>query len=520
MQGDLIQDALPDVIRRIYTRRLTGELKLTQYSVNKSIYFELGAIVFASSNDRSDRIGESMIRNGLLSQPDFMRASQYMTRGKRFGRILVELGIVDERGLQYAVTFQILDIIYSTFAWSVGKYEFIATEKAVPDDLRLELSTASIILEGVRRIADIAIVQRGMGDLNRLIMPSTDPLLRTQTLSLKPIERALIAGITIPMNVLQAFMLVNSQPNVTLQALYGLISAGILERQAAPTLNRETGQLEVPRELIEQAATAPPVVPPKVAANAAKKTGSLKTVNMLNAMREKVRNTNDPYEILGITESASRDEVRDAYYRLAKDFHPDRHLSAAIETRREVDELFSRITEAYEAIRDREVKQGSTGPLMAPMPMSSAPVSSSPSAPSGETTAQREARADTLFQDAKGKLALRDYNGALPLLREAVRLMPDAARFQFVLGTTLTVFPKLQREAETVLRRAADLDPFNVAPLIALGQLYARAGMNIQAEKVFSEALKIDPDSKAARKGLEGVGSGKSGGFLDKLFKR
>ncbi len=518
MQGDLIQDALPDVIRRIYTRRLTGELKLSQYSVNKSIYFELGAIVFASSNDRNDRIGESMIRNGLLSQADFMRASQHMTRGKRFGRILVDLGIVDERGLQYAVTFQILDIIYSTFTWSVGKYEFIAAEKAVPDDLRLELSTASIILEGVRRIPDISIVQRGMGDLNRLIMPSTDPLLRTQTLSLKPIERALIAGITIPMNVLQAFMLVNAQPNVTLQALYGLISAGILERQAAPTLNRETGQLEVPRELIEQAATAPPVVPPKVAASVAKKTGSLKTVNMLNAMRDKVRNTNDPYEILGITQAASRDEVRDAYYRLAKDFHPDRHLSASIETRREVDELFSRITEAYEAIRDREVKPTGTGPLMAPMPMSAAAPSAP--APSSETTAQREARAENHFQEAKGKLALRDYAGALPLLREAVKLMPDAARFQFVLGTTLTVFPKLQREAETVLRRAADLDPFNVAPLIALGQLYARAGMNIQAEKVFNEALKIDPDSKAARKGLEGVASTKQGGFLDKLFKR
>lgn len=519
MQGDLIQDALPDVIRRIYTRRLTGELKLSQYSVNKSIYFELGAIVFASSNDRNDRIGESMIRNGLLSQPDFMRASQYMTRGKRFGRILVELGIVDDRGLQYAVTFQILDIIYSIFTWSVGKYEFTATDKPVPDDLKLELSTASIILEGVRRIADIAIVQRGMGDLNRLIMPSTDPLLRTQTLSLKPIERALIAGITMPMNVLQAFMLVNAQPNVTLQALYGLISAGILERQPAPTLNRETGQLEVPRELIEQAATAPPVVPPKVAASVAKKTGSLKTVNMLNAMREKVRNTQDPYEILGITQVASRDEVRDAYYRLAKDFHPDRHLGASLETRREVDELFSRITEAYEAIRDREVKPTGTGPLMAPMPMSS-PVAPSAPAQSSESTAQREARADNLFQDAKAKLSLRDYNGALPLLREAVKLMPDAARFQFVLGTTLTVFPKLQREAETVLRRAADLDPFNVAPLIALGQLYARAGMNIQAEKVFNEALKIDPDSKAARKGLESVGSGKSGGFLDKLFKR
>lgn len=246
LQGDLVQDALPDVIRRIYTRRLSGELTLTHEKISKSIYFELGAIVFARSNDRADRIGESMMRNGLLSEADFLRASEAAGQGKRFGRALVDLGIISERDLANAVTFQILGIIYSLFEWTKGQYRFTAQEKPVPDDLRLELSTANIILEGVRRIRDFSIIQRGMGDLNRLIGPSSNPLLRTQSLSLKPIERQLVAGINIPMNVLQAMMLVNGPPNATLQALYGLISAGVLERHAAPVINRETGQMEIP----------------------------------------------------------------------------------------------------------------------------------------------------------------------------------------------------------------------------------------------------------------------------------
>lgn len=531
LQGDLIQDALPDVIRRIYTRRLSGELALTHHTVSKSIYFELGAIVFARSNDRADRIGESMMRNGLLSEADFRRASEAMGRGKRFGRVLVELGIVSERDLANAVTFQILGIIYSLFEWTSGQYRFTNQEKPVPDDLRLELSTANIILEGVRRIRDFSIIQRGMGDLNRLIGPSSNPLLRTQSLSLKPIERQLVNGINIPMNVLQAMMLVNGPPNATLQALYGLLSAGVLERHAAPVVNRETGQMEIPAEVVEQAVSAPPIVPPRAADAAAKRTGSLRAVNMLLAMQARLETTNDPHEILGVSPHATREEIRDAYYRLARDFHPDRHLNAPLETRRQVDAIFARITEAYEAIRDGAEKPTVLAPMplsaVTPTPRSPAPTragapspATPPAAASAETTAQREARAEQAFQDARTKIAARDFAGAVALLREAVTLRPDVARYHFLLGTTLAAHPKMQREAETALKKAAELDQFNTAPLVALGQLYARANMNLQAEKMFNEALRLDPDSKAARKGLEAIKGAKSGGFFDKLFKK
>jgi len=521
LQGDLIQDALPDVIRRIYTRRLSGELTVNHQALTKSIYFELGAIVFARSNDRADRIGESMMRHGLLSQENFLRASEAMTRGKRFGRVLVEQGIISERELSNAVTFQILGIIYSMFEWTSGQYRFTNQEKPVPDDLRLELSTANIILEGVRRIRDFSVIQRGMGDLNRLIGPASNPLLRTQSLSLKPIERQLVNGINIPMNVLQAMMLVSAPPNAVLQALYGLISAGILERHAAPVLNRETGQMEIPAEVVEQAVSAPPVIPPREADAAAKRTGSLKAVNMLLAMQARLDTTNDPHEILGVSPHATRDEIRDAYYRLAKDFHPDRHLNATLETRRQVDAIFARITEAYEAIRDGGDKSSVLTPMplasATPAPRGSAPL---PSAPPGETTAQREARAEKAFQDARAKIANRDFVSAVALLREAVTLNPDASRYHLLLGTTLAAHPKMQREAEHALKKAAELDQFNAAPLVALGQLYARANMNIQAEKMFNEALRLDPESKAARKGLDAIKSTKGGGFFDKLFKK
>jgi Flp pilus assembly protein TadD len=517
MNGTLVQDALPDIIRHIYSERLTGELKITHYSAVKSVFFELGAIVFASSNDPQDRIGESMMRNRLLSPEDFSRASAQMSRGKRFGRVLIEMGVISERDLRNSVIFQVLDIIYSLFLWTTGKYEFTPTAKAVADDLRLELSTASIILEGVRRIKDPGVIQKGIGDLNRLIAPSNNPLLRTQTLSLKPLERQLASAVSAPMNVLQALALVSTPPPATLQALYGLISAGILERCQPPVVNAETGQLDVPQQLIEQAADAPPTIPPRVAAMAAKQSGSLKNATMIADMQARIAGTSDPYELLGVTRHATREEIRDAYYRLAKDFHPDRHLGASLEVRRAIEALFARITESYETIREHDTLRRRTGTMA---PLTPPPGFSVSGLQTQETAALREQRAEQMYQDARAKISSRDFNAAVALLREAVRLAPEAARYQLLLGTTLAAHPKTQREAEATLKKAAELDPFNPNPLNNLGQLYARAGMSIQAEKAFQQALTLDPSSKAALKGLETLRLSKPSGFLDRLFKR
>ncbi|MBX7221026.1 MAG: DUF4388 domain-containing protein [Blastocatellia bacterium] len=535
MEGDLTKDGLPDVLRRIYTNRASGELKLTQSGQRKSVYFELGAIVFASSNAKSDRIGETMIRHGMLSQEDFDRASAMMTRGKRFGRILVELGICSEQDLLMNVTFQILDIIYSVFDWTAGHYEFIHQEKSVPDDLRLDLSTASIILEGVRRIQDFDVIQRGLGDLNRLIGPTTNPLLRLQTLSLKPLERQVIEIVTEPMNILKVMTMVKSTPDTVLRALYGLISSGVLERFGAPEINSKTGKLQIPKKLYEQAAQAQPIVPPKVA-QAAAKTGEVRVAEMLNKVRARLAVTQDPYEILGVTRQSTREEIRDAYYALAKDFHPDRHQGAAREVRQEVEQIFSRLTNCYETLRQHTPAKPVPPPPSAPT-TSSPNISSAPAGSSGvtgplgtpygarpvagETAAQREQRAEAMYLEARNRYISKDYQYVIHTMREVVKLNSTQSRYHLLLGTALSMVPKTMKEAEPVLRKAIELDPFNAVCRSNLGQLYLRAGMPRQAEKEFEEALKLDNNLQSAIRGLESIRSQNSeGGFLGKLFKK
>ena len=52
----------------------------------------------------------------------------------------------------------------------------------------------------------------------------------------------------------------------------------------------------------------------------------------------------DPYKVLGLTQSATVDEIKTAYRKLAMKYHPDRNDGK--------DEKFKEVGEAYEKIKD------------------------------------------------------------------------------------------------------------------------------------------------------------------------
>ena len=57
----------------------------------------------------------------------------------------------------------------------------------------------------------------------------------------------------------------------------------------------------------------------------------------------------DPYDVLGVSKTASEAEIKSAFRKLAKKFHPDRN-----KTDPKAKERFSEINDAYEIVGDKE----------------------------------------------------------------------------------------------------------------------------------------------------------------------
>jgi hypothetical protein len=162
---------LPEFLREVYVGQRTGLLHVTRGErTGVSFRSVNGEIVSGSSSDERGRLGESMVRGGLLSKADLARALALVTRhGRRLAPVLRELDLVDTLRLEQALALHIRELLLTALVWDEASLLFEDQElpEAPAEDLTLRCSTAELILELVRRIPHPETVRQGLGNLDR-----------------------------------------------------------------------------------------------------------------------------------------------------------------------------------------------------------------------------------------------------------------------------------------------------------------------------------------------------------------
>jgi antitoxin component HigA of HigAB toxin-antitoxin module len=171
LQGDLSRIQLPDVLSFVSMIRRSGRLLLCNDSLERTLVWKDGDIVFATSNSPEDSLGQFLLRNGKITQEQYEDSKRRVTATTRHGKLLVQMGAISPKDLWWGVKNQALEIIYSLFSWTEGTFEFSETvEEMAGEKIVLSLNTSSVIMEGIRRLDETERIREKIPSLDVVFM--------------------------------------------------------------------------------------------------------------------------------------------------------------------------------------------------------------------------------------------------------------------------------------------------------------------------------------------------------------
>jgi hypothetical protein len=160
--GRLEGVSVPDLLWGLCQSRRTGVLKVTAEHMT-SVYIDEGRIIFASSSDPDQRLGEMFLRNDLISLEQLEQAIGEIGSGRRLGTILVEHGSIGPQDLVHGVMTQVQSIILDLFPLEEGEYQFC--EGPLPSDevITLSMNTGEFLLQGIRKVRSFVRIRASVG---------------------------------------------------------------------------------------------------------------------------------------------------------------------------------------------------------------------------------------------------------------------------------------------------------------------------------------------------------------------
>ncbi len=221
----------------------------------------------------------------------------------------------------------------------------------------------------------------------------------------------------------------------------------------------------------------------------------------------------NPFELLEVSQDANPDEVRAAYHKLAKQWHPDRFAG---DEKASAEEKFRQLAEAFAILKDPVKRQS-----YVTTPKPSAP-GTSPGSPVAHGTPFQERSAENWADEARKAMAASQYDQARGFIQYALRLESSSAEFLLLHAQILQAEGRDHRGAVKAFEGYLKVKPKDVEAMLQLANLYGTQGMQARAQRLVDEARAIDPKHKRFQVPAEGKPKAQAtapepAGLLDQL---
>ncbi len=210
------------------------------------------------------------------------------------------------------------------------------------------------------------------------------------------------------------------------------------------------------------------------------------------------------YEMLGLSPKASTEEVRKAFFKLARELHPDRCNKPGLEDLREtLEHVFFNLSEAQATLIDPDLREEYDRVLGESGRRTSTPPGSRDSRDEEEVRDVLEA--EKLFQKALVLLRRTQRDQALELVDRARELNPEQGEYLALwahLGTLRRGPDESLEDLVAELRRARELAPNSERVHLYLAQALKRIDHLAEARSHLEKVVEINPRNIEAMREL------------------
>jgi hypothetical protein len=235
MMGELVNRmTVVEIINLVTSTSWNGELHVAGPEGTRVLTIAQGALKHARTEIGRERIGELLVRAGLLERAQLDDLLPRKPADQRFGQVLIQRGLLDEEQLFKQLQQQTEAIFYAAMLVESGMYWFVAPPDNAPaPPTTFHLSIQGLLMEGVQRIDEMALYRERIPH-NRFFPAAKEGAKRDK------LEASMLAVLDASNGARSIDDLIRATglgEFLTIKAVYNLLRGGQLALRRGPTLD-------------------------------------------------------------------------------------------------------------------------------------------------------------------------------------------------------------------------------------------------------------------------------------------
>lgn len=443
----LAEVPVAEILWKAMREGFTGAIHFRHEKRQKTLVLVDGRPRSVRSNLAKETLARRLLAAGTIDERMVREIQRRAaSSGRRHGELLLELGALTPPVLERALREQAREKLVELFTWDAGEawHEPGLREVTVATELP-DLPPEAALLEGIGQMSS--------SHLQRFLGAHAECEVVLDPERIGPEAKAAAASLLDALGADPARLRVGALAAEHGPMVYGLALLGAIE------LRGDANGVAV---------------------------ASHRAIALESELRELARRFEGAthFEVLGVASEASEAEIRRAFLRLAKRYHPDKITGAAERVRPFATELFARIAEAHQVLSDPAQRRQYEARLA--------------NGTGGTRSASHILTAEAHFGRAEDLLRRKEYAAALTAIDAAIRIDPEEGEFHALHGWLLFLEGSgedgARRRAIECLEKATALSPNSPAGFFYLGKLYKACEDPSRAVNMFRRVLDLRPE--------------------------